>query len=125
MIAITTIYVEVLCWAILSGPPIMDVVNYEIVYNEMWINILIYCTAPTGLFFAPATFYYFGIKSREESRANSNRSIWFGTGVVFFDIAYILEVAPFFPSELSIPFRSFFLVAAIIMYFCFTKEWTD
>ncbi|MHA1301452.1 MAG: hypothetical protein ACTSO9_18680 [Candidatus Helarchaeota archaeon] len=121
---VTEIYTWVLCWAILTGPPIKDIINYEIIYGEIWIDILIYVTAIPVLLIAPLTFLYFAYKTKAESPANSRRSKWFGIGIIFFDIAYILEIAPFFPSVLSIPFRSFFIISVVILYICFTKDWT-
>lgn len=121
---VTAIYVGTIIWAILTGPPVKDVINSEIVYLETWINILIYCTVIPIIIVAPFTFYYYAYRVRDENKPNSRRSLWLGTGLAIFGAGYIAELAPFFPTILSIPFRVTYLIAAIILYNCFTlPEW--
>ena len=117
-------YTWTLCWAILTGPPVMDIVNFEIEYKEFWINILIYVTAIPIMLIAPITFFIFAKKTRTENSQASKRAFWFGMGTLFYAIGYTVEIAPFFPTVLSIPLRSFLTGAAILLYLTFTlPEW--
>ncbi|MHA1378573.1 MAG: hypothetical protein ACTSRG_09345 [Candidatus Helarchaeota archaeon] len=117
------IYVGTISWAILQSPPIKDVINNEIIYTT-WINILIYCTVIPIILVAPMTFHYFGYKIRAENKPSSNRSYWFAVAFYIFGAGYIGELAPFFPTFLSNILRVTYLIAAIILYNCFTMpEW--
>ena len=120
---LVVIYITVLSYAIIIGYPISDVVNYELVY-DVSIDLIVYPVLITILAIAPLTFFYFSSKIREENKAASTRALWMGLGIVFFGVGFIVEVAPLFPTELSIPLRGLFAAAAIIMYVCFAMpEW--
>ena len=116
-------YMAVLIYANIMGPPLVDVVEFELIY-DISINFLIYPLLIPILTIGPVIFFYFAQKSREENRPNATRAIWLGIGLICFGTGYIVEVAPFFPPFLSIPLRGLFLATAIIMYICFTMpEW--
>ncbi|MHA1378358.1 MAG: hypothetical protein ACTSRG_08240 [Candidatus Helarchaeota archaeon] len=98
--------------------------NFEIEYNYLWINILIYCTAIPIQLITPITFFIFTKRTRGENRGVSNRSLWLGLGTLCYAIGYTIEIARFFLTTLSNPFRSFLTVATIILYIYFTiPEW--
>ncbi len=118
------IYVGTIDWAILTGWPVKDIVNFEIVYYETWINVLIYCTVPPIVLIAPITFYYFAYKAQNENAPSASRSRFFGTGLLIFAIGYIAELAPFFPTVLSNLLRTTYLIAGIMLYIAFTMpDW--
>ncbi|MFX0138619.1 MAG: hypothetical protein ACFFDN_33560 [Candidatus Hodarchaeota archaeon] len=123
VLILTIIHNIVLIFAILSGPPYADVINYELVY-DISINRIVYPILLSIILIPPIIFFYFSSKSREENRPNSIRALWMGIGIICFDIGYLTEVAPIFPTELSIPLRILFAVAALIMYVCFSMpDW--
>ncbi|MHA1378357.1 MAG: hypothetical protein ACTSRG_08235 [Candidatus Helarchaeota archaeon] len=120
---LATIYVGSLVYAIISGYPLADVKAYELVYNP-FIDIIVYCTLLPIILIAPIIFFYYASRMREESPPNSKRSNWIGTGLLFFAIGYIAEVAPFLPTEFSIPFRIFFVLAGYTLWVCFSMpDW--
>jgi len=124
IVIITCITFGIRLWGLYVGPPIMDIINFEIVYLDLGVNIILYGTIIPVIVIGPLTFYYFSIKSYKENKPNSIRSFWFGTGLLCFGVGYIAEVAPFFPTEFSILFRSTYIISAIILYICFTMpDW--
>ncbi|MHA1293893.1 MAG: hypothetical protein ACTSR3_23020 [Candidatus Helarchaeota archaeon] len=120
---LAVIYNTILIIAILAGPPYSDIKKYELVYSFS-IDLIVYPLLLSILLIPPITFFYFSSKIQEENRPNSKRALWMGIGILCFDIGYIAEVAPILPTDLSIPLRILFAVAAFIMYVCFSMpDW--
>ena len=121
---LTALYVGTMLWAIPQGPPIKDVINSEIVYLQVWIDILIICTVIPIVLVAPMTFHYFGLKVKSENPSNAKRSYWFAAGFYIFGLGYTGELVPFFPSDISNILRTTYLITRIILYICFTMpDW--
>ena len=130
---LAAIYAGSLIYAIISGSAdLARVEHYELVYSPT-IDIIVYCTLLPIILLAPIIFFYYSGRMKEENPPNSKRSSWIGTGMLFFAIGYVAEVAPFMPSEFSIPMRIFFVLAAFVLWICFSMPdwfknrigWTD
>ena len=64
------------------------------------------------------------IRVKEENPPASNRASWFGNAFLVYAIGQVVEFAPFFPTEFSVPLRITYVIAALIFYICFTMpEW--
>ncbi|MFX1450041.1 MAG: hypothetical protein ACFFCM_04300 [Promethearchaeota archaeon] len=119
VLTITPIFLGILIWAVIQGPPNAHIVNFEVAISfEMNIirNIFVLpiCAIPATL------FLYYAIKIRKENKPNSSRSFWLGMGVIFFDLAVLV---PQYDIELNF-FQIFFLPAAITFYVCFSMpDW--
>lgn len=118
VILLVAIYISVLTWAINQGPPVSNVIDFEVVYSQL-ITLIVYATLIPIVMIGPVIFFYFAYKVRSENKPNSNRSFWFGLGFTCFALGYVNEVSPAFPVELAAPFRLFFLASAILFYTCF------
>ena len=122
-VILTTIFVGVIYFAMIVGPPVANIENFEIVYIPI-INIIIYATLIPLLLIMCLIFYKYAFELRNIDKANSNRTLWLATGIFIFLLGYLAEVGPIFPTILSIPFRFLLLTGTIIMYIAyFMPQW--
>lgn len=114
VINITTQY-----WATLQGPPYLIFYEYTTIYS-IDIQIIRFITLVPVAVIPISVFYYYAVKIREENRAKSNRSLWLGTGILFFAFALLmLSIA-----SVTRIFVILFIPSAIIFYLCFSMpEW--
>ncbi len=106
-------------WAIIQGPPHTKIVDFAIFFSIEIILIRIILLIPFGAI-PVGVFFYFAKKVRNENKANSNRSIWFGIGILLFVIAIVFTSIS---RELS-TIQVLFIPAAIIFYVCFAMpDW--
>ncbi len=106
-------------WAAFQGFPYVRVVDFLVFFTLELTLIRFFCLLPYSII-PIALFFYYANKVREEKRAHSNRSIWLGLGILFFDIAVL--VTGVFPRLQII--QVLFAPSALIFYVCFSMpEW--
>ncbi|MFX1451134.1 MAG: hypothetical protein ACFFCM_09855 [Promethearchaeota archaeon] len=115
---LSIIFVGVIYYAIITGPPITNIENFELVYIPI-INIIIYATLIPLLLIMCLIFYKYSFELRNIDKANSNRTLWLATGILIFLLGLLAEYGPIFPTILSVPFRIFLLTGTFIMYIAF------
>ena len=114
-----TIFLVTLTWAIIQGPPYVNVINFEVLYSLDIIIIRLPCIISI-LALPAAVFFYFAIRIRNDDKPKSIISFWLGMGIVFFAIAFIVSPIVF---EFRF-FQVFILPAPIIFYLCFSiPDW--
>lgn len=124
------IYVGISSWAIIQGIPFSYFINFNnfrINFDQTFhpiIALIIYCVLIPILTIPPILFFFFGTKIRENDRARSNLSLWFGVGLSIASITIFNEIAPVFWGELANPLRILSPIWVIIIYVCFTMpDW--
>ncbi|MFX1450795.1 MAG: hypothetical protein ACFFCM_08135 [Promethearchaeota archaeon] len=106
-------------WAIIVGSPYSRLINFSMVYS-FEVQIIRYIGLVPIAVIPISVFYYYAIKVREENKARSSRSIWLGTGILFFALAVLIASVA---GEFRI-FQVLYLPAAIIFYVCFSMpDW--
>ncbi|MHA1784940.1 MAG: hypothetical protein ACTSVY_11150 [Candidatus Helarchaeota archaeon] len=118
---LTALYVTFLSYANIVKGEFSQIIAGEITYAFNISLMSLVCLIPVTIA-GPAVFYYFSFMTKESNRPNSLRSLWMGIGITLFFIGYILEILPVTAEIsliISIPGRSFLLMAAIILYVCF------
>ncbi|MFX1450796.1 MAG: hypothetical protein ACFFCM_08140 [Promethearchaeota archaeon] len=106
-------------WAIAQGPPHFDIINFGVIYSPE-VQIVRFTTLIIIAAIPISVFYYYAAKVREENRPRSNLSIWLGTGILCFVIAFqITTIITLFRIM-----QLFYIPASIIFYVCFAMpEW--
>ena len=119
LLILSVINISTLTWAILQGPPYVNIVNFATVYSLDIQIIRFFCIVPFAVI-PISVFYYYAAKIRDENRPSSNRSIWLGTGILFFALAVLFASIS---SELRL-FQTCYVPAAIIFNVCFSMpDW--
>ncbi len=118
LVSLSVLLIGTVTWATLQGTPYFHY-NFGVVYSTEIQIIRFICLIPIAVI-PISVFYYYAVKIREENRARSNRSLWLGTGILFFCVIIILtSVATIF--RLS---QILYVPSAIILYVCFSMpEW--
>ncbi len=119
LVLLSVITVGSQLWAIDQGPPHFDIINFGIIYS-LEVQIVRFTALILAAVFPISVFYYYAAKIREENKPRSNLSLWLGTGILCFVLAFqIPTIAPIFRI-----IQAFYLPAAIIFYVCFSMpEW--
>ncbi len=111
-------------WAIMIGPPLYDVINFDIVYSLEYSLIRLIFLLPIYII-PPGVFFYSSKVIREESKPKSTRAMWLGIGMLCFAVPFL--TVPIAVIIIGYVFRIVEILvvfAPIIFYICFTMpDW--
>ncbi|MFX1450797.1 MAG: hypothetical protein ACFFCM_08145, partial [Promethearchaeota archaeon] len=118
LIILSVLMMGTVTWAVFQGYPYFQY-NFGIMFSLEVQIIRFICLVPIAVI-PISVFYYYAAKIRDENRAQSNLSIWLGTGILCFCIIIILtSVATIFRL-----FQILYVPSAIIFYICFSMpDW--
>ncbi len=107
-------------WVILQGPPLYNVINYDIVYSLEYALIRLVFLLPLYAI-PPIVFFYYAKKIRSENKPKSSRALWLGVGMLCFAIPFlVVPIAVVTIGNVMRLLEIFVLPAPIIFYICFT-----